>query len=235
MARPKTAAEARQFLNRRITRTPHNAVPNVTVEGTTATLRLYDPIDDWGEGWGMSAGELAQALDQIPANLTTIELLLNSPGGFVHEAYAMITELKRHPARVVAVVTGLAASAASFLACSVDELVMAPKSDLMIHDVWQLTVGDAALHRTVASDLDRLSDDVAGIYARKAGGTVAKWRDLMRVETWYSADQAVDVGLADRIDTTANQAATSSNRARSWQEQEDSDALELLDLRNPRP
>jgi ATP-dependent protease ClpP protease subunit len=226
VTRPRSPEQVRQFLNRRVVEPrPRNAVPDVTINGTTATLRLYDPIDDWGEGWGMSAAELAKALDSMPASVTTIELLLNSPGGFVHEAFAMMAELDRHPARTVAVVTGLAASAATFLACSADELVMAPQSELMIHDVWMVAIGDAAHHRQIANELDRMSDQVADLYARKAGGRRDRWRDLMRAETWYTAEQAVAAGLADRVGSSANR-ATASN----WRSRMDLDALELLAL-----
>jgi len=38
---------------------------------------------------------------------------------------------------------------------------------------------------------------IAGLYADRAGGDAEDWRDLMRAETWYSAVEAVDAGLAD--------------------------------------
>ena len=31
------------------------------------------------------------------------------------------------------------------------------------------------------------------------GGTVEQWRELMRTETWYSAEEAVTAGLADEV------------------------------------
>lgn len=170
------------------------------VEGSTATLRLYDPIDDWGGYWGVSAKEFAEALAKLPADTTEIHLHLNSPGGLVSEAVAILNQLRQHPARVVAVVDGLAASAASFIAAGADETVMGRNSELMIHDAWGFAFGNAADLEKYAGYLNRVSNNIASIYSAKAGGSTADWRDLMRAESWYSAQEAVDAGLADRVE-----------------------------------
>jgi hypothetical protein len=49
----------------------------------------------------------------------------------------------------------------------------------------------------MADVLDKISDNIAGAYAAKAGGTAADWRGTMRAETWYLPDEAVAAGLAD--------------------------------------
>lgn len=170
------------------------------VEDTVATLRLYDPIDSWGGDWGVSAKEFAAALAVLPAEVNEIRLHINSPGGEVFEAVAILNQLRQHSARVVAIVDGIAASAASFLAVGVDELVMGRNTQLMIHDAWGLCVGNAGDMRGIAELLDRLSDNIADVYAAKAGGTVDAWRAAMLAESWYSADEAVAAGLADSVD-----------------------------------
>lgn len=164
-----------------------------------ATLRLYDPVDDWGGEWGVSAKEFAVALAALPVDVHTIQLHVNSPGGMVFEGVAILNQLRQHTAKVVAVVDGLAASAASFIACGADELRMAPNSQLMIHDAWGLAIGDASAMRSAADLLDRLSDNIAAIYAAKAGGTVEDWRAAMLAESWYSPEEAVAAGLADQV------------------------------------
>ncbi len=177
------------------------SAPNVT-DGV-ATLRLYDPIDSWGGVWGVSAKEFAASLDAL-GEVTEIRLHINSPGGEVFEGVAIANLLRQHPACVVAVVDGLAASAASFIACAADETVMSPNTQLMIHDAWGLCVGNAADMRELADLLDRLSENVASIYHEKAGETVQFWREAMLAETWYSADEAVTAGLADSVQGDAS-------------------------------
>lgn len=177
---------------------PQAAVPDNRGDSSTAVFRLYDPVDSWGGEWGVSAREFAAALDAVP-EAQTIELHVNSPGGEVFEAITIMNLLRTHRARVVATVDGLAASAASVIACAADELVMNRNTELMIHDAWGLCVGNAADMRDVADRLDHLSDNLASVYAAKAGGEVAFWRDAMLAETWYSAEEAVAAGLADRM------------------------------------
>lgn len=162
-------------------------------------LRLYDPIDSWGGDWGVSSKEFATVLAQLPTETSTIRLHINSPGGEVFEAVAILNQLRAHPANVVAVVDGLAASAASFLAAGADELIMGENSQLMIHDAWGITIGDATDMRKAGDLLDRLSNNIASIYAAKAGGTTEDWRTAMLAESWYSADEALSSGLADSI------------------------------------
>ncbi len=178
-------------------------IPTSTLDGTTAVLRLYDPVDSYGEFWGVSAKEFAQALDDLPSNITEIHLHINSPGGDVFDGVAIVNALRAHSARVVAVVDGIAASAASFIAAAADETLMAPNSELMIHDAWGLCVGNAAEMQQMAEMLDHISDNIASIYAAKAGGTVADWRAAMAKETWYSAEEAVAAGLADAVQELA--------------------------------
>lgn len=185
---------------RRSTLEPVNLAPDNAGDSKTAVLRLYDPIDSWGGDWGVSAREFTAALDALDPNTEEIRLHLNTPGGEVFEAVAILNALRRHDARVVAVVDGLAASAGSFLAAGADETLMGRNSQLMIHDAWGLCVGNAADMRDLATRLDQLSDNIADIYAAKADGSTEQWRTAMLAETWYSADEAVSAGLANGIE-----------------------------------
>lgn len=169
-----------------------------TVGQDEATLRIYDPIDSWGGEWGVSAKEFARALDEIGL-VSTIHLRINSPGGEVWDGIAILNALREHPARVIAHIDGLAASAASLIACGCDEVIMGKNSRLMIHDAWGIAMGPASVMRQTADLLDKTSDDVATVYATKAGGTGAEWRDAMKAESWYTADEAVSAGLADSV------------------------------------
>ena len=203
---PRNGAEVRAFLNRRATERPRNDAPAVQIEGATATLRLFDPIDSDGEWWGMSAKEFAATLDALPSHIATIQLMINSPGGDAFDGVAMVNVLRAHQARTVAVVQGIAASAASFIATAADELIMAPNSTLMIHDAWGLCVGNADDMLSMGAVLDQLSNNIADIYAAKTGKPTDEMRTLMRAETWFTATEAVAAGLADSVQETTTAA-----------------------------
>ena len=160
-----------------------------------AQVYLYDVIDSWG---GVTARDFVREWEALDAD--HIDLYVNSPGGDVYEAIAIRGVIERASARVVAHVDGLAASAASFIVIAADKVVMGKHAEMMVHDAWGYAYGNAEDMARVAADLNRVSDNIASMYAAKGGGDAAAWRDIMRAETWYSAEEAVTAGLADRVD-----------------------------------
>lgn len=181
--------------------------PETKQTGDVAVMRLYDVVDSWGSYWGVSAKEFADALDQVPSNVSEIRLHINSPGGDVFDGTAIANLIRNHSARVVGVVDGLAASIASVIAVACDELQMGANTSLMVHDAWSVAIGNAADMREMAGVLDHVSANLADAYATKAGGTRADWRAVMQDETWFDAAEAVAAGLADRLTTDAPAAA----------------------------
>jgi ATP-dependent protease ClpP protease subunit len=173
-----------------------------SAENGVGKLHIDDVIDSWGGFWGISAKEFNAALAEL-GDVGEIQLHINSPGGEVWEGVAILNALRRHPATVTAVVDGLAASAASFIAVGCDRTIMGRNTQMMIHDAWGIGIGPAADMRDLADRLDKLSNNIASMYADKAGGELAGWRDLMLAETWYDADEAVTAGLADEVEGAA--------------------------------
>lgn len=178
--------------------------------GSVATLRMYGPIDSWGGWWGISAQDVAQALDSLGEDVTEVRVRINSPGGEAWEGMAILNLLRAHKARIVAVVDGIAASASSYIACGVDETVMSPGTQLMIHDASTFDYGNAADMRKAAEFLDSLSNSIASLYTEAAGGTDEAWRALMVEETWYTATEAVSAGLADRVGVVSDAGTTAT-------------------------
>lgn len=167
----------------------------ITNLGTgTAVIYVYDEIGYWGT----TAGDLVNELSQLQG-VTAIDLHINSPGGEVFEGIAIYNCLRAHPATITTYVDGIAASIASVIAMAGNRIVMGPHSQMMIHEGSGLCIGDADEMRKMAELLDFQSDNIAGVYAARAGGTVEEWRGRMRTETWYTAETAVEAGLADEV------------------------------------
>ena len=168
-----------------------------TGEGTPtrAKVRIYDAIGGW---WGTNAADFVAELDAL--DVDELEVHVNSPGGAVWDGVAIMNALKQHRAKVTIVVDGLAASAASIVAMAGDEVVMAEGSQMMVHQASGGAWGNAETMRDMVGILDKIDVSMATIYARRAGGTRASWLDVMRAETWYTAEEAVEAGLADRAE-----------------------------------
>ncbi|MEU1372991.1 head maturation protease, ClpP-related [Streptomyces triculaminicus] len=156
-------------------------------------VAIYDEIGYFG----VTASDFIAELKTIES--PEITLRLNSPGGEVFDGIAIMNALRSHPARVTTHVDGIAASIASVIAMAGDRIVMQPHSQMMIHDGSGLCIGNAGDMREMADLLDKQSDNIAGVYAERAGGTVRQWRTRMLAETWYTAAEAVEAGLADEV------------------------------------
>jgi ATP-dependent Clp endopeptidase proteolytic subunit ClpP len=154
---------------------------------------LYDEIGFFG----ITAQSFVDALNAVKTKV--INLFVNSPGGDVADGTAIYNALKRNSATINATVDGIAASAASFIIQAADKISMGKGSTMMIHEPWGLAVGDAANMRKMAEELDVFAENIAEIYADRAGGTPEDWRVKMVEETWYKAQAAVDAGLADEL------------------------------------
>jgi len=199
------AARAQKLSNRQ----DFFRITNAT--STEATLEIYDEIGFWG----VNAQDFNRQLKDVTAPILTVRL--NSPGGDVFDGIAILNMLRSHPATKNVFVDSVAASAASFIAMAGDSITMMPNSSMMIHDASGVCMGDAADMTAMADLLDKMSNNIASIYASRAGGDAATWRDVMRGEQWYSADEAVAAGLADRVaEAPSAEKSSAENRSDRW-------------------
>jgi ATP-dependent protease ClpP protease subunit len=163
--------------------------------GQAPEIYIYDEIGYWGTASNDFVKDLALLADE-----PRLVINMNSPGGDVFDGIAIYQALLDHPAEVVVKVNGLAASIASVIAMAGDRVIMGARSQIMIHEGFTFASGDSATMRKTADMLDRISDNIAAVYADRAGGDQSMWRDRMREETWFSAEEAVAAGLADEIE-----------------------------------
>lgn len=154
-------------------------------------------FDEIGGSFGVDAKTFAEDLNAITT--PRIHLRINSPGGSVTEAIAIRSALLHHPAWITASVDGMAASAASVIALGADEIETMPGAQWMLHDASATDDGNAAEKAKMATWLNRQSDNIAAMYAERMGITTEEARQLMLDETWAFADEAVQMGLADRV------------------------------------
>lgn len=170
----------------------------IRAEGST--LWLYDVIasDDDEAMWfgGISPNQFIASLSQTDGPVT---LRINSPGGSVFGAQAMVAAMRAHGAPITARVDSLAASAASVIATEAASLEMVQGSMLMVHRAWGMAIGNEQDMRDTADLLAKIDGTIADTYARRSGREKAEWLSIMAAETWFDAGEAVSAGLADRL------------------------------------
>ena len=168
---------------------------------------LYGPMVDEFEAScfnEMVDNDMMTSSQQFMARLNAIEgdvtVRINSPGGSVFEAaaiHAALVERRNAGDDVNVRIDGLAASAAAFVMLAGSDIQIAAMGQMMIHRGWMWTTGNADDLRSAAVDLDAMDADYIGLLNTRLGKTADETLELLRAETWYTATEAVEAGLAD--------------------------------------
>lgn len=167
-------------------------------------LHIYDEIGYFG----VSAKDLVRDLADVNGPL---ELHLNSPGGEVAEGIAIYNTLMSR-SDVTVMIDGIAASIASVIAMAGNPILIARTAQMMVHDGYAMAIGDAQDFRDQAEVLDKASNLIASVYADHTGKPLAYWREIMKAETWYDSQEAIDAGLADRFIPSSQTRHTTDHR-----------------------
>jgi ATP-dependent Clp protease protease subunit len=169
-------------------------------------LYIYGDVEDVAIDWvnwcyvesENSAKFFREELSKHP-DTKQINIYINSYGGSVFEGTAIYNQLKRHPAQKTVYIDGFACSVASVIAMAGDKIVMPKNAMLMIHNMWNIVMGNAKELRKAADDLDTISAGNRQAYLQKAGDKLAedKLIEMLDAETWLTAEQCIEYGLAD--------------------------------------
>jgi ATP-dependent protease ClpP protease subunit len=171
-----------------------------------AEIWIYEEIgEDFWTGGGITAKSFQKELSDIKAG--QIDLHINSPGGLVFDGIAIYNLLKNHPANVTTYIDGLAASIASVIALAGNKVIMAENALFMIHKAAGMVVGNSDDMRDFADKLDKVNGSIATTYTSKTKKDEKEINDLMAAETWFGADEALEMGFIDEISGEADMAA----------------------------
>lgn len=180
----------------------------VRASADAAEVFLYDAIvaDTLEAEWfgGVAPEPFVKELRAITAS--TINLRINSPGGSVFAGRAIEQALRDHPAKVVAHIDGVAASAAAFVAMGADEVVMGKGALMMIHKAWSLAYGNADDLVSAAALLEKIDSTQVQTFVDRTGQSAEQVSQWLAAETWFTADEAVAAGFADRVAEAAPKA-----------------------------
>jgi ATP-dependent Clp protease protease subunit len=145
-----------------------------------------------------------------------INLYINSPGGSVTAGLAIYDTMQFIKPNIKTIVMGQAASMGSFLAQagSPGKRFVLPESRTMIHRVSSGTRGTSgSVHvqelefedqRRSMEESKRLNTRLTELYAKHntANHDYNEFYEVMKFDTFLSAQEAVDYGLADQIITS---------------------------------
>jgi ATP-dependent Clp protease, protease subunit len=146
--------------------------------------------------WNWSIYEFYEKMKNI-AEDEEIILEMNSYGGDVFLSIDMCNALRSHPGHVTAIITGIAASAASIAIMGANTIKAYSNTQVMIHNAWTIVAGNAVELRKAADDLDSIGESVLASYTHRIDASQAK--KLLEEETFLSAAKAKEIGLIDEV------------------------------------
>ncbi|PHA29854.1 peptidase S14, partial [Bacillus wiedmannii] len=87
----------------------------------------------------------------------------------------------------------------SVIAMAGDKIIMPSNTMMMIHQASTFEYGNADLFEKTARDLRKIDSALAASYKKRFVGTDEELKQLLKDETWLTAEEAVALGLADEI------------------------------------
>lgn len=192
----------------------------------TADLYIFGDIEDAfstgiDEAWGMDTGavsglSIVKELQEL--DVDTINVHINSCGGYTSEGLAIYNVLKSSKAKINTYCDGFACSAASLVFMAGDERIMGTASALMIHNAWAGASGNGAQLRQQADVLDKISQIAANTYAEKVSISREELDAMLDGEnhegTWIAPQEAVDMGFATSISTEEAESSLANQSAK---------------------
>ncbi|MBL1422410.1 MAG: Clp protease ClpP [Alphaproteobacteria bacterium] len=183
---------------------------NVKNIGDEAHIYIDDDISAF---YGITAKMVTNAFEK--AHNKDIVLHINCAGGDVMQARAMVSTIVAYEGKVTAMIDGLCASAATFIACACASVAMNDGGLFMVHNASGLCWGDHVDMNKQADILLKITNTIAADYAAKTGEDKEAMLALMDAETFMNADEALEAGFIDEIiETRHDKTAEPKNAAK---------------------
>lgn len=132
------------------------------------------------------------------SNGEDLDIYINSGGGDIFAGSEIYSAIRGYGGKVNIHVVGLAASAASVIACA-GHSDISPTAMVMVHNVACSANGDYHDMEKQSEVLKKANETIAAAYVAKTGMTMVDALKLMDEETWLTANDAVSSGLIDEI------------------------------------
>lgn len=154
-------------------------------------------IYDWMEWDYTSPGKIQKELENAKGG--DVEFLVNSPGGDVWAGYEIFNSIRMYEGKTTSHIVGLAASCGSFIPLASDKVIAEKMAMMMIHGARTGTNGNQHNHQHTRDFLEKVDRTIVQAYTSKCGKSEEELLDLMAKESWFTADEMLEMGLIDEI------------------------------------
>lgn len=150
--------------------------------------------------WPLVKEEVGFLLNHIAPN-DDIEIHIDSMGGDPRTAMQIFRMLKAHPGKKICYVEGDCMSAVTLIPGACDEVISGPHSIWLIHKA-EIEAGwmDDDKAKSVAEWIRIINEQMTEIYTEYTGQSSEMIETWMKETKVFNANEAVDLGFADRIE-----------------------------------
>ena len=160
---------------------------------------------------GLSVSDVTRLWNDIcvienDSEIRDVQLFINSPGGDAFSGLALADQIERARRKgfhVTAHASGIVASAAVPVFAVCDERLAAPGTIFMVHEaaLWKWPGRETASDIRSQNDLmELLKDRYIAKLVDNSSLTKEQWEQMEKNTTWFSAQKALEWGLADKIE-----------------------------------
>jgi ATP-dependent protease ClpP protease subunit len=133
-----------------------------------------------------------------------VTLYIDSPGGIIKDCFKFIdfVNVLRSNGRLhlTTVIVGMAASAATLMACIGDERYISPLASAMVHELFGSNYGTFTQITSGIKRLTNMHESIIGIYLQhNAVITREALVDMLMRETWFTAQEYLEAGFVDGL------------------------------------
>ena len=129
-----------------------------------------------------------------------VNLMINSPGGDVHEMLGIIDYIESLDVKVNTICRGRAFSAAAIiLACGTGSRMMSKRSTVMFHQSSSFLGGKMSDISAYLDNVKNIEKTIYDILAEKTNKDQSWWKDNMKTDLYLTAEQLKEFNVIDEI------------------------------------
>lgn len=174
---------------------------NSVISGREADLLIYGEISDEPTQGKACSREIVKELLQLEKTCDKVRIRVNSQGGEVYPGIAIFNAIRRAKCDIDIYTDGVSASIAGIIALCGRKHYMGRYSRLMIHAVSGGVFGNIPDLQRMIEEIANLEKTLSEIISERMQITPeeARLRFFDGSDHWFTAEEAVNLGLADGV------------------------------------
>lgn len=167
----------------------------------TGEVHIYGYIVSWAwPEWNETSAKMVRDALNAVKDARVLNVYVDSPGGYLDEGMSIMQEIGKHGAATKNAYLGECCSAATLPPLACDNIYAYEGSEIMIHNPRASVSGTPKEIIGYGEGLLKRAASVAELYQKRMSGkTLDEVQAMMDAETWFTPQEAVDIGFCNGV------------------------------------